>query len=269
MFQPLYRTRAQRRRIANDICENAWATSNLARIRLELALLGNLGSATEHVRRQVALRRFTTAEHRARRRWVRSQRDRFPVEEDPPLSYGDDEHDIDAELDSPDLVQMSAIPADLAERWLRLRKYLAAQPPARTWAILKALAGAWTTTDRMHVNPQKRQCIFGCDHADAIQHYLQCPNMLHHLAFPRGILSTGILTRLGLPSTNIGYDGENGIKNLATRLGVATRLYHILKDQTSIEPNKHYEATVAVRHALRLPADLSGGAGRAAAPHRG
>ena len=93
--------------------------------------------------------------------------------------------------------------------------------------------------------------------------------MLHHLAFPRGILSTDILTKLGLPPTNIGYYGENGIMNPATRLGVATRLYHLQKDQTSIEPNKHYEATVAARHALRLPSDLSGGAGRSAAPRRG
>ena len=34
----------------------------------------------------------------------------------------------------------------------------------------------------MHINPQKRNCIFGCEHSDSIQHYLQCPKMIHHIA---------------------------------------------------------------------------------------
>ena len=157
----------------------------MARSRLELAMLGDMGSDPARVRRQAALRRFTTSEHRARRRWARSQRARFPADEDPWVADGDWEHDIEAEEDTPDLVQLNSIPDDLADRWIRLRKFLATQPPARTWAVLKALAGAWTTSDRMHVNPQKRMCIFGFERSDSIQHYLQCPKMIHHIAYPR------------------------------------------------------------------------------------
>ena len=271
MFQPLYHSRRIRRFIAQEICENAWRTSNMARSRLELAMLGDMGSDPARVRRQDALRRFTSAEHRARRRWARSQRARFPAEEDPDVQDGDWDHDLDAEIveNAPDLVQLSAIPHDLQDRWLRLRKYLATQPPARIWAVLKALAGAWTTADRMHVNPQTRQCILGCDKPDSIQHYMQCPRMLHHLAAPRGILSTDVLTRMGLPTITTSYEGENGIKSSAMRMAVSTKIYHMMKDNIDSDPKKYYDATNAARHALRLPSDLSGGAGRSAAPHRG
>ena len=41
MFQPLYHSRRVRRFIAQENCDNAWRTSNMARSRLELAMLGD------------------------------------------------------------------------------------------------------------------------------------------------------------------------------------------------------------------------------------
>ena len=55
----------------------------------------------------------------------------------------------------------------------------------------------------------------------------------------------------------------------AMRLAVSTKIYHMMKDNIDTDPKKFYDATAAARHALRLPADLSGGAGRASAPRRG
>ena len=121
----------------------------------------------------------------------------------------------------------------------------------------------------MHVNPQTRQCIFGCNKPDAINHYMQCPRMLHHLAAPRGDLSTDLLTRIGLPPVTTSYEGENGIMSSAMRTAVSTKIYHSMKENYDVYPHKYYSATSAARHALRLPADLSGGAGRMSAPRRG
>ena len=53
------------------------------------------------------------------------------------------------------------------------------------------------------------------------------------------------------------------------RLAVSTKIYHMTKDNIDTDPKKYYDNTAAARHALRLPADLSGGAGRASAPRRG
>eukprot|EP00959_Pyramimonas_sp_CCMP1952_P010071 210175-Pyramimonas_sp.AAC.1 len=79
----------------------------------------------------------------------------------------------DDEDGPPDLLRLQRVPADLPARWKRLRTYLATQPPARMWATVKALAGAWATSYRMHVIQDKRPCHFGCTHQlaeDNIQH---------------------------------------------------------------------------------------------------
>jgi len=55
----------------------------------------------------------------------------------------------------------------------------------------------------------------------------------------------------------------------AMRLAVSTKIYHMMKDNFATDPKMYYVATAAARHALRLPADLSGGAERATAPRRG
>eukprot|EP00959_Pyramimonas_sp_CCMP1952_P241063 5038030-Pyramimonas_sp.AAC.1 len=72
------------------------------------------------------------------------------------------------------------------------------------------------------------------DSSDAVQHYLVCPRLLHHVAQPRGQLASDILTWIGPPTLETPFDGENGIASSATRLGVATRLNHILKDNASV-----------------------------------
>jgi hypothetical protein len=117
----------------------------------------------------------------------------------------------------------------------------------------------------MHVIPIKRSCHFGCplpDGQDAIQHYVICGRMWHQLAKPRGQLSAHLLTRLGLPKLTDPFDGENGIPNSVARLSVATRIYHLTKDDVlPMTYQKRTTAVAAARHALKLPADLSGGAG--------
>eukprot|EP00959_Pyramimonas_sp_CCMP1952_P239142 4997726-Pyramimonas_sp.AAC.1 len=114
---------------------------------------------------------------------------------------------------------------------MRLRTHLATLPPARLWSALRVLTCAWATSYRMHVIPTKRPCHFGRPLADdSIQHYLLCERTWHQLSLPRGQLSINIKTRLGLPELTEPFHGENGIPNSIARLSVATRTYHLTKD---------------------------------------
>ena len=148
---------------------------------------------------------------------------------------------------------------------MRLRAHLATLPPSRVWAVLKFLAGAWTTSHRMHVIPDKRGCHFGCTTEggnDEIGHYAVCPRMWHQLALPRGQLSGELMTRIGLMPTSDNAVGENGIPSAAARMAVASRTYHMTKyGVVPMSYERQRTAFAAARRALRLPADLAGGAG--------
>ena len=129
---------------------------------------------------------------------------------------------------------------------------------------MKSLCGGWTTSYRMHVLCNKRSCLFGCGAKDEIGHYLTCSRCLHHLALPRGQITTDLLTRLGL-GPHQQYDGENGIRSSAARLAVSCRVYHMSKDSAAIADisygrMKNFVETA--RRALRLPPDPTGGAGQ-------
>ena len=72
---PLYSNAQQRRRIAEDLCRQAWLDGMIGRRLLELRILGDTGGDAARERERVLLRRDEAAEHRARRRWVINQRD--------------------------------------------------------------------------------------------------------------------------------------------------------------------------------------------------
>eukprot|EP00959_Pyramimonas_sp_CCMP1952_P009092 189409-Pyramimonas_sp.AAC.1 len=86
--------------------------------------------------------------------------------------------------------------------------------------------------------------------------------MWHQLSLPRGQLSTNIMTRLGLPELTEPFHGDIGTPNSIARLSVATRTYHLTKDyDIPVSCSKQTTAVAAARRALKLPANLSGGAG--------
>ena len=179
---------------------------------------------------------------------------------------------------------MSCIPVSLSEQWATLRRHLAREPPSKLWPTLKTLAGAWTTSYRMHVNPHKFSCLLGCPsheskrNIDDISHYLTCPRLWTHVCQPRGVVSAHLLTRMGLNGDI--DDGENDIRHAIARLAVAFKTYNFLRiqhSQISSVPSsvtelravgtvidsydKNSAAVAASRRALRLPSCLVGGAG--------
>ncbi|CAK0893067.1 unnamed protein product, partial [Prorocentrum cordatum] len=134
--------------------------------------------------------------------------------------------------------------------------------PARLWASLKTLAGVWTTSHRKYVLQNKRDCHYGCNAGDAMAHYLVCPRVLHHMAHPRGAVSTNPLDRFGMGNEDM--MGDNGIQSSVARIAVACRVYHMVKDSTadrSVPYQMMVNKSAAACHALQLPHDHSGGAG--------
>eukprot|EP00959_Pyramimonas_sp_CCMP1952_P384596 8060357-Pyramimonas_sp.AAC.1 len=70
------------------------------------------------------------------------------------------------------------------------------------------------------------------------------------------------MTKLGLPELTGPFRGGSGIPNRIVRLSVATRTYHLTKDDdTPMSYNKKTIAVAAARRTLMLPVDLSDGAG--------
>ncbi|CAK0904751.1 unnamed protein product [Prorocentrum cordatum] len=224
--QALHNPDAQRRRLAHDMCRQAWQDGSFGRGKLELRLLGNMGCNDGGIREQAALRADLAARHRARRRWINHQA-LLPTNPDEAEAQHDGVMDVEPE----DLLDTDDVPGDLEARWLRLRAHLAPLPPAGLWALLKSLVGGLTTSHRMH--------------ALAVR------------------LATPLLTRMDLGDAH-GPKGEKGIENCMARLAVACRFCHMTKKTASQSPRTYtqsYNGICAARHSLRLPADLSGGAG--------
>ena len=65
-----------------------------------------------------------------------------------------------------------------------LEKLLQVLPLYLRMCWLKAIAGAWCTSHRLHSQPLLA-CIFGCDAKDEFRHYLACPILWQ---FPREFL---------------------------------------------------------------------------------
>eukprot|EP00959_Pyramimonas_sp_CCMP1952_P400538 8392671-Pyramimonas_sp.AAC.1 len=71
-----------------------------------------------------------------------------------------------------------ALPASVEHAWRDLRSHLANSTASLCWPAFKTLSGAWATSHRMHINPHKKNCLFGCDNdlqaksTDDISHYI-------------------------------------------------------------------------------------------------
>eukprot|EP00959_Pyramimonas_sp_CCMP1952_P308869 6463672-Pyramimonas_sp.AAC.1 len=91
------------------------------------------------------------------------------------------------------MIGISGWPTSLAAAWASLRAHPAHKPPSKLWLAFKTLAGAWTTSYRMHVNPHKYNCLLGCPisesshNVDDRSHYLSCPRLWSRVCQPRGI----------------------------------------------------------------------------------
>ncbi|CAK0899240.1 unnamed protein product [Prorocentrum cordatum] len=142
-----------RRDMAVDICESAWQRSECSRDRRLHVISDPEPSAV--VQRDLE---EEAAEHRTRRRWL--EREGPSRDEDrwlPDDVSGDQAHVLRHELFGLDEWQES-----LAAGWSILRGHLARSPPTLLWPALKTLAGACTTSHRMHVYPIKLPCLYGC-----------------------------------------------------------------------------------------------------------
>ena len=172
-----------------------------------------------------------------------------------------------AYADDNDMTSLIQLPFTVKAAWNRLRPKLAELPPSRFWPVLKTLSGGWATSYRMHVQPVLRGCVLGCNpklHPDSLSHYLVCKRLWHHAAQPRGRLHRFVLARLGLHDTNFDQNGaiDDQIGHVITRLAVAYRFYHTLKD-CGIHDNvyhTHANYIQATRLALRLGPSAHGGA---------
>ena len=124
------------------------------------------------------------AEHRARRRWV--------LEADLQNDNSDFIPEINTDITDQyagnnDMTMLFQLPFSMRSSWRRLRPKLAQLPPSRYWPVMKTLAGGWATSYRLHVQPDRRGCVFGCDPSccpDAIAHYMVCKRLWHLVALP-------------------------------------------------------------------------------------
>ncbi|CAK0837755.1 unnamed protein product [Prorocentrum cordatum] len=151
---------------------------------------------------------------------------------------------------------------------MQLQPHLANSTASIFWPVVKTLSGAWTASHRMHVDPHKKNCLFGSDkdsqakNTDDISHYISRPRMWALLAQPRGHPAGDVLTRLGLnKSSNI----DDHPKHTITRIAVAFRTYNILRVRSELslpaiidELKCHKEVVAAARRVLRLPRCLEG-----------
>eukprot|EP00959_Pyramimonas_sp_CCMP1952_P086464 1808689-Pyramimonas_sp.AAC.1 len=119
----------------------------------------------------------------------------------------------------------------------------------------------------MHVQPVLRGCVLGCNpklHPDSFSHYMICKRLWHHAALPRGRIHRCVLARLGLHDTNFDPNGatDDQIDHVLTRLAVAYRVYHTLKDGGNVDYlyHTHKNYIQATRLALRLGPSAHGGA---------
>ena len=203
------------------------------------------------------------AEHRARRRWIHdadfhnNESDATPVITDNLTNeYADDN----------DMTSLIQLPHSMKIQWNRLRPKLAELPPSRFWPVMKTLSGGWATSYRMHVQPVLRGCVLGCNallHPDTMSHYMVCKRLWHHAAQPRGQLHRCVLARLGLHETNFDMNGatDDQVDHVITRLAVAYRFYHSIKDYDIIDNVylSHKNYIMAARLALRLAPSAHGG----------
>ena len=61
-----------------------------------------------------------------------------------------------------DLAGLSQLPSSMKVFWRKMRPMRAALPPSHFWPTVETLAGGWATSYRLHVQPGRRSCIFGC-----------------------------------------------------------------------------------------------------------
>ena len=144
---------------------------------------------------------------------------------------------------------------------------------------MQTLAGGWATSFRLHVQPDRRSCVFGCDPSccpDAFAHYLVCKRLWHLVALPRGCLHGCVLARLGIHDANCAGTAthDDAIQHVLVRLAICYRLYHAVKDGNHIIDTEvpfmnyhiHVNSVQAARYALRLGPNPHGGAPPSAPP---
>jgi len=126
-------------------------------------------------------------------------------------------------------------------------------------------------SDRIHVNPLKRNLKFGREHFDSIQHFKKCPNMIYYTAYPREVPCLYDLPRKFTLCISTSYDGENDIiMSVALRTTVSKKIYHyVMKYALTLIAKKFYMYYAAARLALRPHAVMSVGAVRASVPRCG
>jgi len=115
---------------------------------------------------------------------------------------------------------------------------------------LKAIAGAWCTTHRMHED-ERWPCIFGCDAQDTLCHYLECPVLWH---FATSILGSEdaifVADRLCLR--------EPSVQKLR-RLAMTHMIYHSCKNDSEVRHLMHIFVNVNVHPALDVTSNTVGG----------
>ncbi|CAK0871782.1 unnamed protein product, partial [Prorocentrum cordatum] len=116
----------------------------------------------------------------------------------------------------------------LRERWPPLRCKLTEVRPAWMWSWLRTAVNGWTTSRRMSAVIDARQCIFGCDGEDALEHYVLCPTLRAMAAGDGGADAIGSgLELLGLGDEL--YHTKRSHVDCIFTIGLMCQCYHIQK----------------------------------------
>ena len=274
-FQVLFRGHSdvQLKNRAERICNDAWRSTNAQRRQTT--------SAHTIARTPEAQRRFerAAADHRARRRLVLAPDLQNDNSDSLPELNTNVEDPFVENDDMTLLIQLSLHSSLNAETEPGMNEKLLILPnvpdkdadgpravPRGLYAYIHLNKYAY----RIHINPLKRNCKFGLEHYDSIQHFTQCSKMIIYPAYLRETLRLCVRSRKFALGISTSYEGENVInKSAAMRMTVSTKIYHMMKNHLTTDLKKFYISYAAARLALRLPADLSGGAERASVPRRG
>ncbi|CAK0854640.1 unnamed protein product [Prorocentrum cordatum] len=116
----------------------------------------------------------------------------------------------------------------LRGRWPPLRCKLTEVRPAWMWSWLRTAVNGWTTSRRMSAVIDARQCIFGCDGEDALEHYVLCPTLRAMAAGDGGADAIGSgLELLGLGDEL--YHTKRSHVDCIFTIGLMCQCYHIQK----------------------------------------
>eukprot|EP00959_Pyramimonas_sp_CCMP1952_P414668 8688218-Pyramimonas_sp.AAC.1 len=112
----------------------------------------------------------------------------------------------------------------------------------------------------MHVHPERAQCAFGCDADDAIQHYLVCPRLQHHVCLPRAFSHDTVLARIGLGDEGEYERDDSHEKSMwATMRRLVLSYYMYLEMKNGPERRRDdYSAHLSARRAALDRLDMGG-----------